>query len=651
MNLRLWSKTIGFAAIAGLSSLAAFKLAVDATTDGALAFYFATAALTTPIVIVAAILLALHQDGIRAWFERRRSVKTAAAWVWLGSLIAMSAVQGFTILSGRSLPEWLLVLANAVLAAATIAVALTVTRSDSSPIAKTALSPTTKNRLVAAALATAVILGFILRAWNLNYLQGADNFNLMAALSLYENGTYVYNRNPHINYLLAGLFDLFGVSLPIARLPFVVIGTVSIFFTYRLGRIIDRPTGLVAAFLLAVSPVAIEKSSYVREYAEAYLLGAGAMILLLGLVRRRFNDSTFLRRYALTAAAIFAVIYLYSYLIYSGNTKAVLASVIFGSLVVWIIYAAAKLRPYLPAVLLVTAAGFFVFEKIVHIPINVFLTGYGYVPYWLQMFFDPRVQTPMQWFSYSTVRMSALIAAFCLPLLTLPRGSKRRAAVALYGLFFVSVFFLVFKYDESLRQFSRYMFHLYPAYMVLFGLATVALYRLAWATWRKVGLAALTVFLLGSVFMAENTYHGATHDLTIWEGKNPRQPTNAGSRDFYNDILDFLEQRSLTKDVPIVIQGESPFYFTWRFRYPVNRQITITTELGQVITYEAGNNVLMINSAYRINELDRALTEFDRGFLIGHSSAYRQNDFIYRGVVFRYLNTLHKYKIYSWTKP
>ena len=82
-----------------------------------------------------------------------------------------------------------------------------------------------------------ILLGFILRIWNLNYLQGADNYNLISSLSYFQDGSFFYLRNSQITLFLGTLFSIFEPSLFFARLPFVLVGTASILLTYLFGKL------------------------------------------------------------------------------------------------------------------------------------------------------------------------------------------------------------------------------------------------------------------------------------------------------------------------------------------------------------------------------------------------------------------------------
>lgn len=124
-----------------------------------------------------------------------------------------------------------------------------------------------------------IIIAFILRAHNLDVLEPYDDeySHLVSAMAVNNHGepnTFIsenlklpYERFYFLTYLIAFLFSVFGKSLFIARLPGVIISTLTAIPFYFIGRKINKNIGLIMAALWAISPWAIAISRNVREYA------------------------------------------------------------------------------------------------------------------------------------------------------------------------------------------------------------------------------------------------------------------------------------------------------------------------------------------------------------------------------------------------
>ena len=91
-------------------------------------------------------------------------------------------------------------------------------------------------------------------------------------------------RAPLHPLLLEGWVGVFGVSEAAARAFSVLCGVLTVLLVFDIGRVaFDRPTGLWAAWLAAISPVLIVYSREARMYAWLVLMTCLCWRLLLGL--------------------------------------------------------------------------------------------------------------------------------------------------------------------------------------------------------------------------------------------------------------------------------------------------------------------------------------------------------------------------------
>jgi hypothetical protein len=124
---------------------------------------------------------------------------------------------------------------------------------------------------VAARVVLVVGLALALRLWRLD----AASLWLDESYSLRDAGGIApFNRIRPVYYMFLRAWLLFGTSDAWARLPSAFFGAASVYVLYRLGRqLAGARAALVAALLLAVSPLAIDQSQQVRMYALGTLLG------------------------------------------------------------------------------------------------------------------------------------------------------------------------------------------------------------------------------------------------------------------------------------------------------------------------------------------------------------------------------------------
>lgn len=89
-------------------------------------------------------------------------------------------------------------------------------------------------------------------------------------------------------FLIMRFWMLFETNEFWLRLPSVVFGILSVFLVYRLGiKLFDKKVGLIAALLLALSPLAIFHSQEVRMYMLSVLLGLGGTLAIVYYVINR----------------------------------------------------------------------------------------------------------------------------------------------------------------------------------------------------------------------------------------------------------------------------------------------------------------------------------------------------------------------------
>src|SRR3989338_8542208 len=129
-----------------------------------------------------------------------------------------------------------------------------------------------------------LVFALILRLININQsfwldeaaqmIESSRPFSLQFALSS--------DFHPPLYHLLLHFWVYFGNSETFARIPSVVMGVLSVYFIYKVARLLNIKRGLIpAVFLLSLSPYHIYYSQEVRPYMLFALLSLASVYYLL----------------------------------------------------------------------------------------------------------------------------------------------------------------------------------------------------------------------------------------------------------------------------------------------------------------------------------------------------------------------------------
>lgn len=141
-----------------------------------------------------------------------------------------------------------------------------------------------------------VLLGFFIRFYKVDFLTPVTDefYHLLAAKRYFLEGSFNYIRAPFISLSLGILFKIFNsTSLIIARIPEVIIGSITIFTIYLFNLKLNKTVALISSVLLCTLPVAVGLSRYIREYvfffffAIVYLMWTN--YILDGFVKKTFS--------------------------------------------------------------------------------------------------------------------------------------------------------------------------------------------------------------------------------------------------------------------------------------------------------------------------------------------------------------------------
>lgn len=344
-------------------------------------------------------------------------------------------------------------------------------------------------------LITLTILGFIIRVYNLDFLDATRDelLHLVGAKRFLLEGTFNYSRASFLTYIVGYLFKAVGhTSLYLARIPSVIFGTLSIVTIYFLGKCLNKKIGLIAAYLVAFSPIAIGLSRNIREYSAYFLFFTLFLLLLIYLIKKidrtkNWNRKKIVTNIIISLPLLFPAIYYILvehihavYLLYGVICIFIFIFLLFKFLNAKNKKILLKNKKILLTILLMSIL-------IIYILTN-FLSNYGWLinndtstngdqNYYGQLFLTDwgyrNNSLTINWFSGSIFSSLFIIFLFILPLSKFYRNKYFISFYLSFGLILISFIFLVDRYFAP-----RYIFYNYIFYIFIFACSIYLLINL-----------------------------------------------------------------------------------------------------------------------------------------------------------------------------
>lgn len=418
---------------------------------------------------------------------------------------------------------------------------------------------------------TVVGVAFILRIWRLEYLQALDSFSITAAKALLDTGVFSYQRNSHITRIVARSFESFGMALSAARIPIVAYSLATFVPLYFVSRRLGRSVSFVATILFAVSPVAIEKSSHVREYSETLFL-VTVLVAVAVIVWERLRTRPVLHTTVQVATALLAVYLVFRYEAFGNNATIASALQVYGFFVV-IIAGIVLYRGYPRKKWFVVAAiiGFFAVFYLQVQRFGPFGSEVTWSGRFLSIFFDSMHGDTAQWWSLLPISPLPVFAVvFVIPWFGNPSEIRRDLYLAILGTFVLSL--ALFLTRTTIVPRGRYVYQLFSIFTILFAVGLVQLVclcRNALGVSRPVFFTVAAVAVL-SFINPLNTAEAANRTASRYYG--PRQVSSLATENRVFGVVEFLNAIGVTSNTPVILNGQRPDLFSWLLNRSVSRE-------------------------------------------------------------------------------
>lgn len=466
----------------------------------------------------------------------------------------------------------------------------------------------------------------------------AKAININGSPSHFANGEIgtPYFRAFPLTYTIAFLFRVFGESLFVARLPGVILSTLTIILFYLMFSATNRRIGLIAASLWAISPWSIAVSRNIREYAIFPFFYILFFIFLIKLKKLIINLLEGKKIINYGQLAIYGIIFLipiaYSFLDFASTFKQILLLyVIFILYMIFSILSSSKIsirvKKFIGYISLVgilatfTAASFVDLNHVSKTP--------SLNEYWLNLIFG---NAKTQW--YSSYGIIGFYIVFAIGLITaiysLVKSKFHIIGFALLS-FITYLYFFMFHFDRYVRP--RYGFNILLWLIPLIAAGLYIAYKVFIPNSKKAKLIAIPIFLtiVLFIFSPANTYRAFNIE------KHGYVPITNEHHDQYLPVL-YKYGSQIKKDDVIVCSLCAPLYW--------HNQVDILT--NNIYKYSRLDEDRFIKTASIIESNDSGWMILDWRRNNYWSKGYPKNDFVVGEKTVKFIENYSGFHIYRW---
>ncbi|MDD2509473.1 MAG: hypothetical protein PHS78_10610 [Aliarcobacter skirrowii] len=334
------------------------------------------------------------------------------------------------------------------------------------------------------------LIALILRAWNINILEPyTDEYaHLSAVRDLIDIGKTDYRR-AYLLTLIVKFFAQFSEYsnfysfLFWARIPGVILGSLTIIPLYFLGEKINKNIGILSSILWAISPWAIGVARTIREYTLYNFIILIVFLILINTVELILNNKKNIIKIFFNLLTIFLFI-LYAHKIDKLSTLKISIAIILITTIYFIAANFKKIKEelldfkfkkyysYLPIIISIIILTI-ITKKIINNNPFVYITKINDNYSFFQIFFSKNSPI-INWWPKGL--------NFILPTLLILSGliyslKKKKVYYFLYLLVFMTLLiFYIFFFNREFR--ARYIFYLLPFFSVLMATGIYALVKI-----------------------------------------------------------------------------------------------------------------------------------------------------------------------------
>lgn len=503
-----------------------------------------------------------------------------------------------------------------------------------------------RNDVLALVLITAV--GFVLRTMDLDSLMRVDMYNLSAALSLHDTGTFSYTRNTDLTKTLSFLFQQFGRSVQVGKIPFLMAGTLTIPLIYALASFISRRIALFSAAIFALAPNHIAMAGHVREYSINLALGTLFLISLF-VTYRRLSSHKFFFPLALIGVlgTGFALTHLYSAVANNGTVLSVAQAAAFASLALVLHYISQHFRAFLAPAMLIAVVLFAIGFSFVHV-FGPFSRGLLVQSSFVRAYLNPLSLDSMQTFSMAAVSTVSIGGLLLAPSIISNRSPYVDAAsVAFWGTL------VVYSLKLDAGGADRYLYHVAGLHSLLLAAGLLIAFtqfqpHLTTSRIARIGGLLLLLTLVNPVNSTQAAFNIVPSYTDL------RRPTGLSGGGYYRQLAQRMREFGADDESSIIEAGAPPYLASIVFNRPFTRRWY--AEGGT--PHEIGEGIYPVKwrhgadhslDAFRHNAKGLLLTDEYTLFPVGHSFRLGDIEFSYKAILPHPHDPFEAFTLYGWS--
>jgi hypothetical protein len=524
------------------------------------------------------------------------------------------------------------------------------------------------SRRVVALVAATVGLGLLLRVVDLEALTRTDMYNLTAAMSLHDTGSFSYPRNLGLTRAIAGLMDTFGRTVTVAKVPSVVAAVVTVPLVYGLGRLVSPAVGLAAGLLFALSPFDVGMAGYVREYPVNLMLGTVVVLVQFAVYRSYANRRVaFLPVFAAVSLLMYVAVVAYSEASNNVTVRAAVQASAFASVPLVLHFFRRQYPRLFPVALTAAVVGMIALFLLAH-QFGPFSRGLVLRPDFFRAYLNPMATKSMQTFSLAAVSPLFVAGLLSVPFVVSKRNPYLDAALlAFWGTL------ILYSLKLGAGHADRYVYHASAFHSLLLGASLVwlaerlrALELTVVARW--VGTGALLLVLVNPVNSIQSAFN------LVPDHRDERTATNLSGGNYYRPVVERMREHGLEPDTPVIDAAAQPFlasvmldrhmshhrYSATGVQYDIGRGIyPIRVHRLREIVQTGAEAAPGLAESWRTNvdQSGEAFADHEQGFFV--TDEYRlfpRSDFRLADVEFRFLGEVDDphdrhagFVLYEWS--
>ncbi|MFA4953079.1 MAG: hypothetical protein WC584_02560 [Candidatus Pacearchaeota archaeon] len=421
-----------------------------------------------------------------------------------------------------------------------------------------------------------VVLGFVLRVWNVGNIDLVNDEyrHLNAMKHFYTGGFFEQPRSIVTTYLLIAIKYFVSYENYFAfKLPFVILGTISIILIYFLSKyyIKNKKIALFSSYLFATLPLAIGLARYIREYEIILFLMLISLILI-----KKFNSII------ITGMVLSFWFFFYNII---GSTSIMILGIIF------IIFFLGFIRSYIllsnrwkilkdyrinlifiALIIILTYIVLSNYSGSIH-SINkgfLFLFNFPAVPH--QFDANPIGYT---WFTQIIpFGIIFVLISFFINQFFLNKNIKSIFnSIELFVIFLGSIIYFLFIGNFQFVWQGRYMYYLFPFYIIILSISFFFFYKLIRKNIKKI----LSIIFIILFFLFLFSPYNAINDL-IKEKSGESNPFHGQPVYPERELCSFLIKNNISPDQIVIARS-------WSLDYCLNADFLNDSEKYQYIYF------------------------------------------------------------------